>query len=34
MNIKRGFRYNYAVKRLVFLLSKIGKIERVNKDEK
>jgi len=34
MNIKKGFRYNYAVKRLVFLLSKIGKIERVNKDEK
>jgi len=32
MNIKRGFRYNYAVKRLVFLLSKIGKIERVNKN--
>jgi uncharacterized membrane protein YccC len=34
MNIKRGFRYNYAVKRLVFLLSKIGKIERVNKHGK
>ena len=32
MNIKRGFRYNYAVKRLVFLLSKIEKIERVNKN--
>lgn len=33
MNLKRGFRHNYAVKKFMLLLSNIDKIEKIEKDE-
>lgn len=34
LNLKRGFRYNYAYKKFLLLLSGIGKIEEKREDEK